>query len=89
MAIQSTATPKKWYQKFDYKDALALIGLGLLGWGLHRAGGRTLLIFFLSFLALAFSGLLHVVVVYVELHVINTIRSIITKVEKPFEPKAE
>jgi hypothetical protein len=70
-------TPKKWYQQFDYKDALAVVGLGLLGWGLHRIGGRTFLILFLAFIALAWSGLVHLVVQYVESHVVGSLRAVL------------
>lgn len=74
-------TPKKPKFVFNYRDVLALIGLGLLGWGLHRLGGRTVLIFFMSFLLLAWSGLVHTVVKYIEFHIVNSLRLIFHKLE--------
>jgi len=75
---------------FNYKDLLALIGLGLLGWGLHRLGGHTALILFGSFVCLAWSGLLHTVVKYLEFHVVNSVRLMFHKLDNmPANPLSE
>jgi hypothetical protein len=79
---------KKWYQRLDIKDLFAVIGLGLFGWGIHRMGGHTALIFFIAIVALAFSGLLHVLVQYFEFHFVNSVRAITAKV-KDAEKKVE
>jgi hypothetical protein len=82
-----TSAPRKWYQRFDYKDFFAVIGLGLMGWGLERIGGRTALIFYLASLALVFSGLFHMAVQYAEFHFAATVRAITTTV--PDDKKKE
>jgi len=75
--------------RFNYKDLLAVAGLGLLGWGLHRLGGRTALIFFGSFVCLAWSGLLHVTIKYVEFHIVNSLRLIFHKLDMPASTLSE
>jgi hypothetical protein len=75
---------------FNYKDLLALIGLGLLGWGLKRLGGLTALALYGSFICLAWSGLLHVVVKYVEFHIVNSVRLMFHKLDgMPANPLSE
>lgn len=75
---------------FQYKDLLALVGLGLLGWGLKRLGGTTALLLFGSVICLAWSGLLHTVVKYVEFHVVNSLRLIFHKLDNlPASPLSE
>lgn len=73
--------PKQSKFHFNYRDILALIGLGLLGWGLYREGGWTVLIFFGSFLFLVWAGLVHIVVKYIEFHVVNSLRLILHRLE--------
>jgi hypothetical protein len=54
-----------WFKQIDYKDGLAVVGLGGLGYGFYRLGGPTLAIFYCAFIALAFSGLVNLCVHYV------------------------
>jgi len=77
-------TPKKQEPpKWDFQDALIILGLGLLGYAFFRVWGITALVFYAAFLCLTYTKMTLLAVQFCEFHLVNTVRGIFWKPEKP------